>query len=258
MRPLALLGAEDAAKAPARDLQSDESEGDQVGRAQDHPVVEVAHVETPQESGRLVEGGEPDQGGEHVGVEGEGEEGGGEEKEGQTHQGDEVEVLPTAQVGAGREPEGGEGEAREEGAQYFEESQGTPRVAQQDHAADEAEGVEARARECPERFTERDVADIEGGRQHGVVGVGDLQAKEGVKDRVDDGPVHRGGGEHAGGDEGGVAHRSVGDREGADEVVETDAEGEEVEEGFDETGGEHEPLIPVEEGVALDNVKGAA
>ena len=123
---------------------------------------------------------------------------------------------------------------------------------------EEGARVEGAPQHAPAQLAQRDVADAERRRQHGVVGLGDLELEEDQEGRVDHGAVHGRGGEQARGHEGGVGDQLAVDRDGPDEVGQADPDGEQVEERLEEARDDEDPRAPVDQDVALEHPRGVA
>ena len=131
-------------------------------------------------------------------------------------------------------------------------------VAQDGHDAQEGARVEGAAQDAPAELAQRDVGDAQGRRQHGVVGLGDLELEEDEEGRVEHGAVHGRRRQEAGRHEGRVGDLAAVDVDRADEVRQPDADGEQVEERLEEARDDEDPRAPVDQDVALEHPGGVA
>src|SRR6266550_5395984 len=241
-----------------RDEERDRAQDHQVGEIDEDRRADDAGRETADQVDTVIERGQLHHELQRSRVGGDRIERCGEEEHRDQHGQDQIEILPGAHERRGRRSDRGEGEADQHGGREGEQRPGGDRETKGGHDDDEAEGVERAAEQGPGDLTERNIGDAERGGQHGIVELDVLQLVEEIERRLVDRAVHRGGRHHRRGDEDRVAERMTVDHDArAHQGADPEADREQVEQRLDEAREDDRPATPLDDRIALDDVRRA-
>ena len=219
------------------------------------PYSNLACGQGPQQRSRVVQGGGLNDGPEVIGIQRHREEGPREQKERKHDQGHDL-LERRDLFGYAGEDHGScrKRAAREHHRRQCKQSPGRMDQPEGQHDDQEARSIDRAADQGPSDLADSDIGDVDRCRDDPVVGPHPIELEERTEESVEESTVERRRCEHPGSEERGVVELTTTVGDPADELSHPEADRNEIEDGFEESADERDPVMLVREGVPIHDL----